>query len=189
MKDIKHISAPLTDADVENLKAGDTVSISGVIYTGRDKAHARMVETLETGGVLPVDMEGQIIYYAGPTPSKPGQIIGSVGPTTSSRMDAFSPRLLDEAGLKGMLGKGPRNQDVIDAMIRNKGVYMVAIGGTGAAIANAVKKAEVVAYDELGTEAIRRLEVKNLAAIVAIDSQGGNLFETGRASYARESGK
>ena len=134
---------------------------------------------------MPVDWQGQLIYYAGPTPAKPGQAIGSIGPTTSSRMDAFAPRLMDEAGLKGMLGKGPRSQEVIDAIARNGAVYMVAIGGTGAAISKSVKKAEVVAYDDLGTEAIRRLEIENLAAIVAIDAQGGNLFETGRAQYAK----
>ena len=145
-----------------------------------------MVETLDQGEALPVDWNNQLIYYAGPTPAKPGQAIGSVGPTTSSRMDAFAPRLMDEAGLKGMLGKGPRSQAVIDAIIRNGAVYMVAIGGTGAAISKSVKKAEVIAYDDLGTEAIRRLEIENLAAIVAIDAQGGNLFETGRAQYAQD---
>lgn len=188
MTEVKHISAPLTDADVQALKAGDTVAISGVIYTARDKAHALMVAALDGGESLPVDLQGQIVYYAGPTPSKPGQVIGSVGPTTSSRMDAFSPRLLKEAGLKGMLGKGPRSPEVVQAMAEAQGVYMVAVGGTGAAIANAVKSAEVVAYDNLGTEAIRRLEVENLAAIVAIDAQGGNLFESGRKAYARHSG-
>lgn len=182
----KHIQVPFKADELAELRAGDTVMLSGVIYTSRDKAHKRMVETLDKGEALPVDWQGQLIYYAGPTPAKPGQAIGSIGPTTSSRMDAFAPRLMDEAGLQGMLGKGPRSQAVIDAIARNGAVYMVAIGGTGAAISKSVKKAEVVAYDDLGTEAIRRLEVENLAAIVAIDAKGGNLFETGRAQYVQE---
>lgn len=182
----KHIQVPFKADELAELRAGDTVMLSGVIYTSRDKAHKRMVETLDKGEALPVDWQGQLIYYAGPTPAKPGQAIGSIGPTTSSRMDAFAPRLMDEAGLQGMLGKGPRSQAVIDAIARNGAVYMVAIGGTGAAISKSVKKAEVVAYDDLGTEAIRRLEVENLAAIVAIDAKGGNLFETGRAQYVRK---
>lgn len=182
----KKIQVPFVADELAQLRAGDTVMLSGVIYTSRDKAHKRMVETLDQGKKLPVDWSGQLIYYAGPTPARPGQAIGSVGPTTSSRMDAFAPRLMDEAGLKGMLGKGPRSQAVIDAIIRNGAVYMVAIGGTGAAISKSVKKAEVIAYDDLGTEAIRRLEIENLAAIVAIDAFGGNLFETGRAQYAQE---
>lgn len=184
MTTIKSITAPLTEETLQSLQAGDTVLISGTIYTARDKAHARLTDALQKGEALPVDFNGHIVYYAGPTPSKPGQAIGSVGPTTSSRMDAFSPMLMDFAGLKGMLGKGPRNAAVVDAMKRNGAVYMVAVGGTGAAIANAVVAAEVVAYDDFGTEAIRRLTVKDLAAIVAIDSKGGNLFESGRAQYA-----
>lgn len=179
----KQITVPFIAEELSGLRAGDTVMLSGVIYTSRDKAHKRMIETLDRGETLPVDWHDQLIYYAGPTPAKPGQAIGSVGPTTSSRMDAFAPRLMDEAGLRGMLGKGPRSQAVIDAIIRDGAVYMVAVGGTGAAISKSVKKAEVVAYDDLGTEAIRRLEVEGLAAIVAIDAYGGNLFETGRAAY------
>ncbi len=182
----KKIQVPFKAEALADLRAGDTVMLSGVIFTSRDKAHKRMIETLDRGENLPVDWNNQLIYYAGPTPAKPGQAIGSVGPTTSSRMDAFAPRLMDEAGLKGMLGKGPRSQAVIDAIISNGAVYMVAIGGTGAAISKSVKKAEVIAYDDLGTEAIRRLEVENLAAIVAIDAHGGNLFETGRAQYAQD---
>ena len=182
----KKIQVPFEAEALADLRAGDTVMLSGVIYTSRDKAHKRMIETLDRGETLPVDWNNQLIYYAGPTPAKPGQAIGSVGPTTSSRMDAFAPRLMDEADLKGMLGKGPRSQAVIDAIIRNGAVYMVAIGGTGAAISKSVKKAEVIAYDDLGTEAIRRLKVENLAAIVAIDAHGGNLFETGRAQYAQD---
>ena len=182
----KKIQVPFKAEALADLRAGDTVMLSGVIFTSRDKAHKRMIETLDRGENLPVDWNNQLIYYAGPTPAKPGQAIGSVGPTTSSRMDAFAPRLMDEAGLKGMLGKGPRSQAVIDAIISNGAVYMVAIGGTGAAISKSVKKAEVIAYDDLGTEAIRRLEVENLAAIVAIDAHGGNLFETGRAKYAQD---
>lgn len=180
----KHIHVPFIAEELADLRAGDTVMLSGVIYTSRDKAHKRMVETLDRGEALPVDWHDQLIYYAGPTPAKPVQAIGSIGPTTSSRMDAFAPRLMDEAGLKGMLGKGPRSQAVCEAITRNGAVYMVAIGGTGAAISKSVKKAEVIAYDDLGTEAIRRLEIENLAAIVAIDAHGGNLFETGRAQYA-----
>ena len=182
----KKIQVPFKAEALADLRAGDTVMLSGVIFTSRDKAHKRMIETLDRGENLPVDWNNQLIYYAGPTPAKPGQAIGSVGPTTSSRMDAFAPRLMDEAGLKRMLGKGPRSQAVIDAIISNGAVYMVAIGGTGAAISKSVKKAEVIAYDDLGTEAIRRLEVENLAAIVAIDAHGGNLFETGRAQYAQD---
>ena len=182
----KKIQVPFKAEALADLRAGDTVMLSSVIFTSRDKAHKRMIETLDRGENLPVDWNNQLIYYAGPTPAKPGQAIGSVGPTTSSRMDAFAPRLMDEAGLKGMLGKGPRSQAVIDAIISNGAVYMVAIGGTGAAISKSVKKAEVIAYDDLGTEAIRRLEVENLAAIVAIDAHGGNLFETGRAQYAQD---
>ena len=182
----KKIQVPFKAEALADLRAGDTVMLSGVIFTSRDKAHKRMIETLDRGENLPVDWNNQLIYYAGPTPAKPGQAIGSVGPTTSSRMDAFAPRLMDEAGLKGMLGQGPRSQAVIDAIISNGAVYMVAIGGTGAAISKSVKKAEVIAYDDLGTEAIRRLEVENLAAIVAIDAHGGNLFETGRAQYAQD---
>ena len=182
----KKIQVPFKAEALADLRAGDTVMLSGVIFTSRDKAHKRMIETLDRGENLPVDWNNQLIYYAGPTPAKPGQAIGSVGPTTSSRMDAFAPRLMDEAGLKGMLGKGPRSQAVIDAIISNGAVYMVAIGGTGAAISKSVKKAEVIAYDDLGTEAIRRLEVENLAAIVAIDAHGGNLYETGRAQYAQD---
>ena len=182
----KKIQVPFKAEALADLRAGDTVMLSGVIFTSRDKAHKRMIETLDRGENLPVDWNNQLIYYAVPTPAKPGQAIGSVGPTTSSRMDAFAPRLMDEAGLKGMLGKGPRSQAVIDAIISNGAVYMVAIGGTGAAISKSVKKAEVIAYDDLGTEAIRRLEVENLAAIVAIDAHGGNLFETGRAQYAQD---
>ncbi len=180
----KHITLPFVEEELKQLRAGDTVLFTGVLYTSRDKAHKRMVESLNNGEALPVDLNNQLIYYAGPTPAKPHQAIGSVGPTTSSRMDAFAPTLLKEAGLKGMLGKGPRSQEVIDAIVACGAVYAVAIGGTGAAISKAVKKAEVVAYDDLGTEAIRRLEVENLAAIVAIDAQGNNLFETGRLSYS-----
>lgn len=184
MAEPKRITMPLTPEAIADLRAGDAVSISGVIYTSRDKAHKRMCETLDKGEPLPVDWHGQIIYFAGPTPAKPGQPIGSVGPTTSSRMDAFSPRLIREAGLSGMIGKGPRSPEVVQAIVDCKAVYFVAIGGTGAAISKSVKKAEVIAYDELGTEAIRRLEVEDFAAIVAIDSEGNNLFETGRAAYA-----
>lgn len=187
MEDIKNIDLPLEEADILSLRAGDRVMLSGILYTGRDKAHARMIEALNAGEPLPVDLSGQMIYYAGPTPTKKGQIIGSIGPTTSSRMDAFSPQLMAQAGLKGTLGKGPRSQEVIKAMVEYQGIYMVAIGGTGALISQAVKKVEVVAYADLGTEAIRRLEVENLPAIVAIDCQGNNLLEEGRLAYQEKS--
>lgn len=185
---IKKITTPFEASDISNLKAGDAVSITGVIYTARDKAHQRMVETLAQGKELPVDLSGQVIYFAGPTPPKPGQAIGSVGPTTSSRMDAFSPVLIRQAGLKGMIGKGPRSEDVVEAMQEKGALYLVAVGGTGAAISNSVKKAEVIAYEDLGTEAIRRLEVEDFAAIVAIDASGSDLFKIGREAYAQKEG-
>lgn len=185
MSEVKKVSTPLTDEVIATLKAGDKVALSGVIYTARDKAHKKFVELIKTGEELPIELQGQLIYYAGPTPAKPGQPIGSVGPTTSSRMDAFAPTLMDN-GLKGMLGKGPRDQGVTDAMLRNHCVYMVAIGGTGAAIANAVKEAEVIAYPEYQSEAVRRLVVEDLPCIVAIDCEGGNLFEMGIAQYRQD---
>ena len=186
MSQVKKVTMPLTDEVVSTLKAGDQVALSGVIYTARDKAHKRFVDMLNAGEELPVDLNGQLIYYAGPTPAKPGQAIGSVGPTTSSRMDAFAPVLMDKVGLKGMLGKGPRDKGVVDAMLRNNCVYMVAIGGTGAAISHSVKEAEVIAYPEYQSEAVRRLVVEDLPCIVAIDSEGNNLFEQGIAQYKQD---
>jgi fumarate hydratase subunit beta len=178
----KPVKAPLDDATVRDLKAGDLVSISGVIYTARDAAHKKLVELVKKGEPLPVELQGQVIYYAGPTPNKPGRPIGSAGPTTSYRMDPYAP-LLIEKGLKGMIGKGERSEPVVDAMKKHGAVYFAATGGAGVLIARSVKNAEVVAYPELGPEAIRRLEVEDLPAIVAQDSHGGNLYKEGRRHY------
>ena len=186
MSEIKKLTTPLTEEAIKGLKAGDSVALSGVIYTARDKAHKRMVETLAAGEKLPVDLQNQLLYYVGPAPAKPGQPIGSCGPTTSSRMDSYAPVLMREAGLKGMLGKGPRNQGVIDAMKECNAVYLAAIGGAGVAISHSVKKAEVIAYDELGTEAIRRLEVEDLPCIVAIDCEGNSLYQLGIEQYRQD---
>lgn len=176
------LTTPLTNEVVNGLKSGDQVLISGVIYTGRDAAHLRLVKAIENGEPLPFDVEGQIIYYVGPAPAKPGEIIGSCGPTTSYRMDDLTVPLL-ELGLKGMIGKGARNQTVIDGMKKNRAIYFAAIGGAGALIANSVKESTVIAYDDLGTEAIRRLLVEDFPAIVVIDAEGENLYETERAKY------
>ena len=178
------IATPLDPQVIENLRAGDQVSISGVIYTARDAAHKRLIEALEGGEGLPFDIRGQTLYYMGPSPAKPGQVIGAAGPTTSGRMDAYSPRLI-AAGLKGMIGKGSRSQEVKEAIKKHKAVYFAAIGGAGALIARAIKKAEVVAYEDLGAEAILRLEVENFPAIVVNDAQGGDLYEEGKAKYRR----
>ena len=185
MNEVIHLAAPLTQAKVKGLKAGDNVLISGVIYTGRDAAHKKMVEALEQGQDLPFEMKDQIIYFVGPAPAKEGQVIGSAGPTTSGRMDAYSPVLLAE-GLTGMIGKGLRSQEVIEAMKIHGAVYFGAIGGAGALIAKCIESAEVIAYPELGTEAVRRLVVKDFPAIVIIDSQGNNLYEIGKAQYRRD---
>lgn len=174
MKMIVH--TPLTKDAVANLHAGDNVLISGEIYTARDAAHKRMIETIEAGGSLPFEVRDKIIYYAGPTPAKPGMVIGSCGPTTSGRMDAYAPTLI-QRGLTGMIGKGIRSPKVIDAMKENGAVYFGAIGGAGALIAKSVVAAEVVAYEDLGTEAIRKLTVKDFPAIVIIDQYGRNLYE------------
>jgi len=181
----KDVRTPLSDADVESLKAGDRVRISGVIYTARDAAHGRLLSLIEKGERLPIDVEGQIIYYTGPSPARPGTVIGSVGPTTASRMDKFTPSLL-KLGLKGTIGKGYRGQPVKDALRQYKGVYFGAIGGAGAVLSEFVKKAEVVAYEDLGTEAIRRLEVDGFPAIVLYDCHGGDLYQDGQKIYARE---
>lgn len=166
------------------LRAGDTVSLTGTLYTARDAAHKRIVDAMQQGEPLPFPLEGAAIYYAGPTPEKPGQVIGSVGPTTSGRMDPYSPALLD-AGLVCMIGKGVRSQAVADAMRRSGGVYMVAIGGAGAVKANAVKALRVVAYDDLGCESVKRLTVEGFTAIVSMDCMGGNLYEEGVAKYRK----
>lgn len=183
-KNIKKITTPLTEEKVKSLRAGDTVYISGTIYTGRDAAHQRLIDCLDGGEDLPFDIEDQIMYYVGPAPAKPGQAIGSAGPTTSYRMDDLTVPLL-ELGLNGMIGKGSRNQKVIDGMKKYGAVYFAAIGGAGALIADSIKKAEVIAYDDLGPEAIRRLEVENFPVIVVIDSDGNNLYETERAKYMK----
>ena len=178
----KKITTPLTIEKTRDLHCGDNVLISGVIYTGRDAAHKRLCELLAEGKELPIDVTDAIIYYVGPAPAQPGQVIGSAGPTTSYRMDAYAPALLD-IGLKGMIGKGKRSAEVVESMKKNGAVYFGAIGGAGALLAKCIKKAEVVAYEDLGAEAIRRLEVEDLPAVVFIDSEGNNLYEQGRAEY------
>jgi fumarate hydratase subunit beta len=178
----KRLTPPLTDADVEGLKAGDRVLITGVLFTARDAAHKRLIELIESGRELPFDPRGQLIYYVGPTPAKPGRAIGSAGPTTSGRMDVYTPSLL-ELGVKGTIGKGQRSAEVLDSMKRHKAVYLAAVGGAAALIAKSIKKAEVIAYEDLGAEAIRRLEVEDFPAIVANDSSGGDLFKTGVEKY------
>ena len=186
MSEIKKLTTPLTEDAIRDLKAGDSVLLSGVIYTARDKAHKRLCDTLAEGKPLPVALENQLIYYVGPAPAKPGQPIGSCGPTTSSRMDSYAPILMRQAGLRGMLGKGPRSKEVVDAMKETTSVYLAAIGGTGVSISHSVKKAEVVAYEDLATCAIRRLEVEDLPCIVAIDCEGNNLYEIGIETYKRD---
>lgn len=173
----KHIKLPLKETDIKELQAGDSVYLTGVIYTARDAAHKRMQEALDAGKELPIEIEGSVIYYMGPSPAREGKVIGSAGPTTSSRMDRYVPQLLD-LGMKGMIGKGKRSQGVIDAMIRNQGVYFAAIGGAGALLSKCIKKAEVVAYADLGTEAIRKLYVEDFPVIVAIDAKGIDLYQT-----------
>lgn len=176
------ITTPLTREAVKNLKAGDSCLISGVIYTARDAAHKRLCELVAQGKELPMDVKDSIIYFVGPTPAKPGQAIGSAGPTTSYRMDAYSPILIEQ-GLTGMIGKGKRGPEVIDAMKECGCVYFGAIGGAGALLSSCVKKAEIIAYEDLGAEAIRRLEIEDLPVTVIIDAEGNNLYETGRAAY------
>ncbi|MCQ5129044.1 FumA C-terminus/TtdB family hydratase beta subunit [Butyricicoccus faecihominis] len=166
------------------LRAGDTVSLTGIVYTARDAAHKKIVAAMDAGEKLPFDLNGAAIYYAGPTPAKPGQVIGSIGPTTSGRMDPFAPRLLD-AGLACMIGKGVRSKAVEEAMARCGAVYMVAIGGAGAAKAASIKNVEVIAYDELGCESVKRLTVENFSAIVSQDCMGGNLYREGMEKYKR----
>ena len=184
----KRITTPLTLEKTRDLHCGDNVLISGVIYTGRDAAHKRLVELLHQGKELPLDVKDAIIYYVGPAPAQPGKVIGSAGPTTSYRMDAYAPALLD-IGLKGMIGKGKRSPEVIESMKKNGAVYFGAIGGAGALLAKCIKKAEVIAYEDLGAEAIRRLEVEDLPAVVIIDSEGNNLYEQGRAAYLKSAEK
>ena len=176
------VTAPLSREDARKLKAGDSCLISGVIYTARDAAHKRLCELVAQGKELPMDMKDAIIYFVGPTPAKEGQAIGSAGPTTSYRMDAYSPTLIAQ-GQTGMIGKGKRGEEVINAMKEYGAVYFGAIGGCGALLSKCIKKAEIVAYEDLGAEAIRRLEVEDFPAIVIIDSEGNNLYETGRKAY------
>lgn len=177
-----HIKSPLSREAARTLKAGDSCLISGVIYTARDAAHKRLCALIDANQPLPLDLKDSIIYFVGPTPAKPGQAIGSAGPTTAYRMDAYSPSLIAE-GQTGMIGKGKRGPEVIEAMKKYGAVYFGAIGGCGALLSKCIKKAEVIAYDDLGAEAIRRLEVENFPVIVVIDSEGNNLYEMGRASY------
>jgi len=185
MGEPKRITPPLTDGDVEALRAGDRVLVTGVVYTARDAAHKRLVELIERGDELPFDPKGQIIYYVGPTPPKPGQVIGSAGPTTSGRMDVYTPPLL-ALGVKAMIGKGQRSPEVIEALKENRAVYMAAVGGAAALIARSIKKVEVIAYEELGPEAIRRIEVEDFPAIVVNDIYGGDLFKEGQSEYAKK---
>ena len=178
------LTTPLGEEDVDRLKIGDRILISGAVYTARDAAHKRMIDQLNRGENLPFDVRGQIIYYVGPSPARPGRPIGAAGPTTSYRMDAYSPRLMDE-GLKGMIGKGMRSRDVIDAMKRHRCVYMAAVGGAAALLSRCIKTAEVIAYEDLGPEAIRRLEVENFPVILVNDVQGHDLYEEGTRNYRR----
>lgn len=179
---IKKIELPITDRDIENLKAGDSVLLTGEIITGRDAAHKRLYDIINEGGTLPVDIDGQIIYYVGPAPTKDGYAVGPAGPTSSYRMDKYTPALL-ENGLKGMIGKGIRSQEVIDSMKRNKAVYFAAIGGAAALISKSIKKSELLCYEDLGTEAICRYRVENFPCIVAIDCFGNNIYEEARKKY------
>ena len=179
----KHITTPITKEVTKTLKSGDYVYISGVIYTARDAAHKKMSETLAEGKELPLDIKNQMIYYMGPSPAREGRPIGTAGPTTASRMDKYAPALLD-LGLGAMIGKGKRTKAVQDAIVRNDAVYFAAVGGAGALLSKCIKKAEVIAYDDLGTEAIRRLEVEDFPVIVVIDCEGNNLYETAIKEYA-----
>lgn len=180
----KYITAPIDKAVAETLNAGDYVYISGILYTARDAAHKRMYEILQNNGTLPVDLENQIIYYMGPSPAREGRPVGSAGPTTASRMDKYTPELLD-LGLGAMIGKGKRSPEVIDAIKRNKAVYFAAVGGAGALLSKCIVESEVVAYDDLGTEAIRKLKVKDFPAIVVVDSKGNNLYEIAVKEHCR----
>jgi fumarate hydratase subunit beta len=181
----KRITTPLTAEKVKDLKAGDSILLNGTIYTARDAAHKRLVELLDKGEDLPIDVKDAIIYYVGPTPTKPGMAFGSAGPTTSYRMDAYTPQLL-EKGLKGMIGKGLRSGNVIESMKENTAVYFAAIGGAAALIGKCVKASELVAYEDLGAEAIRKLEVVDLPLVVVIDSEGNNLYELGKEAYLNQ---
>lgn len=182
----RHITAPITKETAKTLHAGDYVYITGTIYTARDAAHKRMQENLQRGEALPLEMKENVIYYMGPSPAREGRPIGSAGPTTASRMDKYAPELLD-LGLGAMIGKGKRSQEVKDAIVRNNSVYFAAVGGAGALLSKCILSSEVIAYDDLGTEAIRKLQVKDFPVIVVIDSEGNNLYETAILDYKRES--
>lgn len=181
----KRIQAPIRKEDARELRVGDYVYITGTIYTARDAAHKRMQETLDAGEQLPMEIEGTVIYYMGPSPAREGRPIGSAGPTTSSRMDKYAPKLLD-IGLGAMIGKGKRNQAVLDAIVRNEAVYFAAVGGAGALLSKCIIKSEVIAYEEFGAEAIRKLEVKDFPVVVVVDSKGNNLYETAVKTYAKK---
>lgn len=181
----RYMKAPITKEDAASLQAGDYVYLTGIIYTARDAAHKRMQETLDQGQELPFEISGNMIYYMGPSPAREGRPIGSAGPTTASRMDRYTPTLLD-MGLGGMIGKGKRSKEVVDAIVRNGSVYFAAVGGAGAFLSKCILSSEVVAYDDLGTEAIRRLEIKDFPVIVVIDGKGNNLYETAIQEYRRE---
>lgn len=182
---IKYITTPLTDEVVKTLKAGDSVRITGPIYTARDAAHKRLTEALARGEKLPLDLKGNVIYYVGPSPEKPGQVVGSAGPTTSGRMDPYTPTLLEQ-GMKGMIGKGSRSRTVIDAIVEHCAVYFVAVGGAAVVIAKSIKAQEILAYEDLGPEAIRRYDVVDFPAIVCIDCQGTDIYKSGKAAYCKE---
>jgi len=184
MAEGKVLNTPLTDQDIEGLKIGDTVLINGDIYVARDTAHKRMVELLDKGEALPFDIKGQLIYYAGPSPTRPGQVIGSAGPTTSGRMNKYAPRLL-EAGSKGMIGKGEMGAGVPDALKKNKGAYLIVVGGAAALISKSITANQLVAWEDLGAEAVRKLTVKDFPAIVAQDCHGGNMFVEGIKKYSK----
>lgn len=181
----RHIKAPISKEDAESLRAGDYIYLTGTIYTARDAAHKRMQETLDQGEELPFSIDGNMIYYMGPSPAREGRPIGSAGPTTASRMDRYTPRLLD-LGLGGMIGKGKRSKEVKEAIVRNGAVYLAAIGGAGALLSKRIISSEVIAYEDLGTEAIRRLEIEDFPVIVVIDSQGADLYETAVSEYRDE---
>ena len=181
----RHIKAPLDREEVKTLEAGDYVYITGTVYTARDAAHLRMDQALDRGEKLPIELEGNVIYYMGPTPAREGRPIGSAGPTTASRMDKYAPRLLD-LGLTGMIGKGKRKKEVTDAIVRNGAVFFAAVGGAGALLSKCIKKAELIAYEDLGAEALRKLYVEDMPLVVIIDTEGNNLYEEGRTAYLKQ---
>jgi fumarate hydratase subunit beta len=181
---MKELSAPISDEMISSLNMGDMVYLSGKLYTARDAAHKKLADLVEAGERLPFDLEGQVVFYAGPSPAKPGRPVGSIGPTTAGRMDLYAPLLISK-GLKVMIGKGLRSPEVVDAIVKYRGLYLAATGGVAALMAKCVKSAKVIAFDELGTEAVRELSVEKLPVVVAIDSRGGNLYESGRREYCR----